>query len=352
MAIDQNATPVRHPYLPWLIVAGLVAILVAVGVAMQANGSFKKHEKIAVLTWTEDPFWDPTVAGAKDAADTFGVSLTFVKSKPDVDSQNAHIKELVASGIEGLAIAPNNPIAQEAAINEAAGKMPVVTFDSDAPNTKRRGFVGTDDYVAGQTAGQEVRSALPDGGAVIIAVGSIDMSNGGDRRRGLIDNLLDRPFNRDGKADPVDAALKGANYSVVATVSDGGNPDAAKKAIADAIKAHPEVKCIVGLFSINGPIAADAVAAAGKKDQIKVVGFDESAEEQAAVQSGAIYSSVLQNQYRCGYETVRVLAELIRGGQPNGPTGARLTALPVTVLRADNIDSLRQSRVIRDPAAK
>ncbi|MDB5328010.1 MAG: hypothetical protein JWM57_3579, partial [Phycisphaerales bacterium] len=30
MESDRSARPVRHPYLPWLIVVGLVAILVAV----------------------------------------------------------------------------------------------------------------------------------------------------------------------------------------------------------------------------------------------------------------------------------------------------------------------------------
>ena len=138
-------------------------------------------------------------------------------------------------------------------IDDAAGKVVVVTFDSDAPNTQRRGFVGTDDYVAGQVAADEVKAAVPDGGPVLIAVGSTEMSNGSDRRRGLIDGLVDRPFNRDSKADPVAGEIKGKKYSVVATVTDAANADAAEKAVADALKAHPAVTCVVGLFSINGP---------------------------------------------------------------------------------------------------
>ena len=237
-------------------------------------------------------------------------------------------------------------------INGAADKTIVVTFDSDAPNTRRRGFIGTDDYAAGQIAADEVRSAIPDGGKVIISVGSVEMSNGGDRRQGIIDNLLDRPFKHSDQHDPLNADLKGKKYEIAATVVDGHKLDDVPKLIGDSIAANPDVKCIVGLFSYSGPAIVKAVEAAGKKDQIKVIGFDESAEEQAAVLSGAIYSSILQDQYHCGYETVRVLADLARGVAQNRPAGPRVTALPVLVMRKDNIQSLRDSRTIRSVDAK
>ena len=348
--MDRRAHPVRL----WsIVVLGVLAVVAAVGFALWSNGTFKAREKVAVLTWTEDTFWEPTERGAKDAATEFGVDLQFVRSKPDEATQTQHIKDLLGSGIVGLAVAPNNPKTQEGVLNDAASKVKLVTFDSDAPNTKRHGFVGTDDYAAGRIAASEVRAAMPDGAKILITVGSLDLSNGSDRRRGLIDDLLERPFNRDSAPEPIDAKLEGKNYQIVATVVDNANVDATPGIIADALKKHPEVNCVVGLFSYSGPSAVKAAEAVGRKGQIKVVGFDESPDEQAAVRDGAVYSSILQNQYRCGYETVRVLAELARGvHQDSGPTGARLTALPVTIMRADNIDALREARVIRKVDAK
>lgn len=338
-----------------------IGSIIAIGVAIAASsllyiqwssGSFHRHEKIAIVTWTEDPFWGPTQDGANDAARDLGVDLTFVTSKPDIDSQNQHIKDVLAGGVDGLAISPNDPVAQQAIINDAAGKTILVTFDSDAPSTNRRGFIGTDDYSAGQVAADEVRLAIPDGGKVIISVGSIDMSNGGDRRQGLIDNLLDRPFKHDRPHDPLNAELKGQKYELVATVIDHHEVDNVTKLVSNAIQANPDVKCIVGLFSYNGPAIVKAVDAAGKQGQIKVIGFDESAEEQADVASGAIFSSILQDQYRCGYETVRVLSDLCRGVAQNQPAGPRLTAFPVIVMRKDNLQSLRDDRIVRSVNAK
>ena len=75
--------------------------------------------------------------------------------------------------------------------------------------------------------GQQVREALPEGGKVIIAIGSIEKENGHRRRQGVIDELLERTFEPNRPTDPVDAPLKGPKYTIVATLID--NLDAAAR---------------------------------------------------------------------------------------------------------------------------
>jgi ribose transport system substrate-binding protein len=328
---------------------GLIALVGLFSYLAISSSAFTKREKIAMVTWNKSPFWDVVKKGADDAARDFHVDLTFVESDPNQAAQDQHIHELLDSGVQGLGINPNNSTAQEAIINEAASKTVVVTFDSDAPNTNRRAFIGTNDYFAGQFAAEQVRLAIPDGGKVIILVGSVERSNGRNRRQGVIDDLLDRPFSRDNIADPLDAVLKGNTYQIVATLVDHGDHDKATQLVADAIVAHPDVKCIVGLYGYSGPAIAKAVAASGKKDQIKVIGFDASDEEQALVASGAIFSSVLQDQYHCGYETVRVLADMARGIGENHPWPARINEQPTMLMKADNIQTLRTGHMIDAP---
>src|SRR5262249_31765800 len=146
------------------------------------------------------------------------VNLTAIRSTPEVETQSKHVRDLLARGVDGIAISPNNPREQAALLNEAAEKTALITFDSDAPESKRRLFVGTDDYSAGGWAAEEVRDVLPDGGAVIISVGSLTTVNGRDRRQGVIDTLIGRPFDRTRAPDPVNAPLAGPKYSIVATV--------------------------------------------------------------------------------------------------------------------------------------
>jgi ribose transport system substrate-binding protein len=348
-ATRTETRPAAKSHLPAILIV-VVALVIAGAVYFTKAVDRTPTLKLALVTNHQGPFWDPVIRGAQDAAPESKVEVIVVKSEPDADAQAKHVRDLLAQGVDGIAISPINPETQAAVLDEAAGKTALITFDSDAPNSKRRLFVGTDDYAAGQAAGQEVRDAVPDGGAVIISARSVEMINGRDRRQGLIDDLLDRSFKYDRPADPVDATLKGPKYSVAATVLDNGDRDKAVAGLTEALKKHPDAKCIVGLFTNSGHYAVQALEKAGKTGQVKVVGFDESDETQGHIEAGRIQSSILQDQYRCGYEAIRLLADSARGQDQKGPQGARRTHLPIRVLRKDNIDAMRAEKRIRQPA--
>ena len=336
----------RFPMIALIVIAIVAAIAVYASRAVDRSPTLK----LALVTYHQGPFFDPVIRGAQDAAQESNVELTVIRSEQDVDAQSKHVRGLLDKRVDGIAISPINPASQASVLDEAAGKTALITFDSDAPQSKRRLFVGTDDYAAGQAAGQEVREAIPDGGQVIISARSVEMINGRDRRQGLIDDLLDRSFKYDRTPDPVNAELKGPKYSIVATLLDNGDRELSVKLLTEALKKHPDVKCIVGLFTNNGPNAVKAIAQAGKTGEIKVVGFDESDETQAMIEAGTIHSSILQDQYRCGYEAIRLLADSARGVDQKGPQGPRRTHLPINVLRKDNIAELRGDQRIRTPA--
>src|SRR5688572_14694628 len=255
---SESAGAIRRPSrLPFIltIVLCCVAALCVYLLARGDDGGSKRPINLALVTWNNDPFWDPVIRGGEDAAQEWTVKLTTIRSTPEVETQSKHVRDLLAKGVEGIAISPNNPAAQAALLNEAAEKTVLITFDSDAPESKRRLFVGTDDYAAGGWAAEEVREVLPDGGAVIISVGSLDTVNGRERRQGLIDTLLDRPFDRTRTPDPLGLPLKGPKYSIVATVLDGADVANGRTLVADALKAHPEANCIVGLWSYSAGVA-------------------------------------------------------------------------------------------------
>ena len=163
------------------------------------------------------------------------------------------------------------------------------------------------------------------------------MQHGRERRQGVIDELLGRGFDRNRPADPVDTPLKGPKFTVVATATDGGDPAKAVESIAAALRAHPEVKGILGLFSYSAGAALKAIKQVGRSDQLKIVGFDASDETQAALQAGTVYSSILQDSYRCGYETIEVLANEARGISPGPAELSPILTVRVDVLTNENL---------------
>src|SRR5689334_4022828 len=123
---DQTVTPPRPVNHARLTISVLILIIAGLSVYLGfARPSQPKKLRLALLTWTEDPFWQPLLRGAQERADQSNVELTIIRSKPTIEAQNQHIRELLDGGFDGIAISPNDATAQQAILNEAASKIPV-----------------------------------------------------------------------------------------------------------------------------------------------------------------------------------------------------------------------------------
>jgi ribose transport system substrate-binding protein len=325
----------------------IVLLLIGVGGLLYLNrGAFLPLPKVALITSTEDSYWDLVLVGANDAAKEHNVNLTVIRSKADEKHQSQVIRDLLAKGVGGLGISPVDPAAQKDLLKEVASKGTLVTFDSDAPESNRLAFIGSDNYGAGWYCGDEIRAAIPDGGKVILSVGTIDKANGRQRRQAIIDNLLERPFERERAADPLEGGIKGKQYTIVTTLIDNGDPEKATTLATEAINKHPDLKCFAGLFGYSTPALLKALEQTKKTGQIKLVAFDEADEVQQGIESGTVAASILQDQYLCGYEAVRLLADaargLNRGTHPN-----RILYLDTRVLTKETMEDLRKEGRLR-----
>jgi len=315
----------------------LFLLLIAAGVAILfLAGAFRRTPRIAIVTAGDTPYWDLVIAGAKEAASAYDVELTVIKSKTDAQAQTDGIRQLLNQKFDGIGVSPVNPSAQAGVLYDVAAVTTLVTLDSDSPVSKRLCYVGTDNYAAGRLCGQYVRRALPEGGEVIVSIGNLEREGAQHRRQGLIDELLDRPFEPEHPMDAADATLAGSQYKVVATLVDGADPQVASDLATKAISEHPSVKLFVGMNGYTTPALLRALDGAKKTGQIKLVGFDASKDTLAGIESGNVYATVVQDQFGCGYHTVRILAENARGNHSGLPMFQRRT-LPVEVITKDNL---------------
>lgn len=329
---DARVTRPR-PKFHWLFFALLIAAAVAI---LWGAGALRPTPRVVLVT-SDQPYWDLVIKGAREAADQYDVHLTVHRAKPDVESQTQLIRGLVDQKFAGIAVSPIDPVAQAAVLSEVAADHTLVTFDSDSPASSRLCFVGTDNYAAGRLCGQKVREALPQGGEVLISIGNLDKENGQRRRQGVIDELLDRPFKPDQEMDPADAGpLKGPQHTVLATLVDGNDPGKAAELAAAAVQANPNVKCVVGLNAFSTPAVLKALNQAGKLGQVQVVGFDNHAETLQGIGAGHVFATVVQDQFGCGFHTVRILAETARGNRSGLPMFQRRT-LPVEIITKENL---------------
>lgn len=94
---------------------------------------------------------------------------------------------------------------------------------------------------------------------------------------------------------------------------------------------------MVGLFEYNPPACYQALQKASKLKQIALIGFDENDITLQAIKNGECIGTVVQNPYRYGYESVRVLKELLSGNKSVIPESGYIDIAP-RAITVENVD--------------
>lgn len=100
------------------------------------------------------------------------------------------IDRMVDAGIQGLALTPgNSPAIHQKMQQVIAAGIPVVTLNSDAPDTGRLAYVGLDNYRAGQAAAGLLSLTLRSGGTILPISGYSENTSHSQRMQGFFDAI-------------------------------------------------------------------------------------------------------------------------------------------------------------------
>jgi ribose transport system substrate-binding protein len=201
-----------------------------------------KPLKLAFVTNNSADFWTIARRGVEKAdAELPDVEAEFrLTADGTAAEQQRIVDDLLTKGVDAIAISPVDPQNQTAMIDAAAKRAIVFTQDSDAPQTARTCYIGTDNLAAGRQAGQLIREAIPAGGAVMLFVGKLDARNAQERVQGIRE------------------ALAGSNVRVIDVRTDDVDDVRAKANAADTLVRYPDIQGLVGLWSYNGPAILNA----------------------------------------------------------------------------------------------
>ena len=228
----------------------------------------------ALVTTGVASFWDICKKGGEDAGKELGVDVE-VLMPTSGDDQKSKLEDLLAKGVDGIAVAAIDPINQAGLFDEVAKNSILITMDTDAPTTKRQVYVGMDNYDAGWMCGELVKEAIPDGGEVVLFIGRLEQDNAKRRRQGVIDCLLGREKDASRYDAPGQPQI-GTEYTVLATLTDQFDRAKGKANVEDMLTKHEGVDAMVGLFAYNPPLILEALKQAGRIGEVKVIGFDKS----------------------------------------------------------------------------
>lgn len=317
----------------------ILAILSAVAVSLVSCGpSYHTSDEHYVLVAANVslPYWQDAKAGFLGAAREMKVKADFVGPASYLpDEQLKAFQNAVAQNPSGILVSPARPAMFDDAINQAMEKgIPVITIDSDSPQSKRIAFIGTDNYRAGLTMGKLLVQTLHGNGSVAVLTipGQYNLD---ERLRGLQDAIKTSPY-----------------LSVQWVYDDKGDSQTASDEINTLLTQY-QVKAIVCLEASGGPGAARALDHAGKGGAIPIIAMDADPETLSGISKSLILATVAQKPYTMAFYGLRLLDDLHHNAvhQFTNWRTAPTTPIPsiidtgTTVVNSVNVDDYRNALV-------
>lgn len=293
------------------ITAGLLSALLCLGSARAAEQyTFDQAKLVKPVTktlrfvfipklihpWYKDVEYGAAAAVKELKAQGINVEVKWdAPATADINEQVKKIEANISSRPDGIAIACLDPATDTQVINDGiAAGLNVVTFDTDAPQSKRLMYVGHNgDFDDGFKSGEVLAKKVGGKGKVGILIGSLAAPNHVNRVKGF-----------------KEAVAKYPDITIAFEAADNDDIQKAMDMTESALQAHPDLKGIYANNAANGIGAPRAVKNAGKAGKIAIIVDSLMPEEITYLKDGVIDMGNAQRQWDIGYWTVKYLVAI------------------------------------------
>ena len=300
----------------------LVVLAAIVAMATWACGGAGSTEtarrlKFALIPKALDiPVFDYANIGAQRQAKEFG-DVDVIYRGPDhsdVLKQKEILESFITQKVDGIAISVLNADALTSTIDKAVeAGIPVVTWDSDAPASKRFAFWGVDDFKSGQAMGKAAAELL-NGKGTVAFITSMGANNLARRLDGVKDVLKDYP-----------------NIKVIETYDVQEDAVRCSAMIAAGSNRYPDLGAWI---SVGGWPVFTQNALAPVPPNTKVISFDTNPPAPDLIKAGKAQVLIGQKYFGWGSETMKLLHDAVQGRYP----ATKIIDSGVDVVTAKNVD--------------
>jgi ribose transport system substrate-binding protein len=302
----------------------LVGALAGVTLAVTASASQAQQPTIALVQINQQAlFFNQMNDGAKKAADKAGAKLVIFNANNDPAAQNNAIETYIQQKVNGLIVVAIDVNGIMPAVKAAAAAgIPVVAVDAILPEGPQKAQVGVDNALAGKMIAEHF-------------IKYVDSDLGGKAKIGIVGAL--NSFIQNVRQKGFEDTIKGNNKITLAGVVDGRNiQDNALAAAENLMTGNPDLNAIyaTGEPALLGAIAA--VESQGRKDKVKIVGWDLTAQAIKGIDEGFVVGVVQQDPAGMGAAAVDALVKVNKG-----ETVEKNIAVPVTIVTKANVDPYR-----------
>jgi len=304
----------------------VISLLAACAPQAQPTAEVKEPYEIAVVVKiTGIPWFNVMETGVNRAASELGVNAYQTgPAQADPAQQVKMIEDLVAKGVDAIAVVPNDAKALEPVLQKAKEKgIIVITHESPDQVGSDYDFELIDNVKFGEHAWDQLVEHMGDSGEYAVFVGGLTVP-------------LHNFWADTGIAY---AKEKYPNLTLITErIPCGEDQELARQKTLELLKAYPNLKGIVGFGSL-GPIgAAQALKEKGMTDKVAVVGTVIPSQAAPYLKEGSMKEGILWNPGDAGFGMVWLAKYILDGNKVANGTdipGIGPVTIEGTVIKAD-----------------
>jgi ribose transport system substrate-binding protein len=281
----------------------IVSVLLLFGTVTACSGTIflndmdKKRNIALIVKMMHGDYWDVIRMGAEAAAKEFDVNVVYnaPEFEEDADVQAELINQSLKYGIDAIILASSDYKRLAEAVERAHRlNVPVVTIDSEVDSPYVKTFIGTDNYEAGELAGERLVRLVGQKGRIGIMSFVKGARNAEQREQGLRAALAKYP-----------------HMQIVETDYCLSDPKLAAELTNKMIQKFGTLDAIVALNATAANGTAEEIQKLGLGGKVKIVAFDSTPEEMEYMQDGVIQATLVQNPFSMGYLGVKYALDVL-----------------------------------------
>lgn len=292
------------------------------------------HAQRLTIAWIpkalNNPVFELGRAGALQRAAELTVAgpvevevLVYGSVASDAAEQARVVEDVIARGVDAIAISCNDPTACIDPINKAVeAGIPVMTWDSDSPDSRRFTYLGVDNYKGGQRAAELLVRAMGPAGQVALLTGVPGAYNLERRIQGFTDTLAPYP-----------------GIEIVTTVASNDDINLGVQVVEEVMQSHPRLD---GWFFVGmWPLFAERGSmplweAAAREGRVKTVAFDTLPVELEYLKAGYLSGLIGQKYWGWGSDSVQIVYDHVILGK----TFESFTDSGMDIVTAANVQAM------------
>lgn len=321
-----------------LLLLSLVVVMALAGTVMAAD---RPPGSRLVFAWIPKALNNPVFELGRDGAlqkareltaqGPYAVEVLYIGSvASDAAEQVRVIEDVIARGVDGIALSANDPTALKDVIDKAvAAGIPVMTWDSDSPESNRFTYLGVNNYEGGKAAADLLVRAMGTSGKVALLTGVPGAFNLEERIRGFRDGVAQHP-----------------GIQIVRTVYCNDDINLGVQVVEETMQAHPDLDgwFFVGLWPLFAERGSMPLWEAAARRGMKTVAFDTLPVELEYLKDGLLHGLVGQKYWGWGYDSIQILYDYV----VHGKTFPDWVDSGMDLVTANNVDAMIRAWETKD----